>query len=109
MAADVVTRLRDLPDSVLNCLAGGDRHHWELVSLGRRTEWGTPHDRRCSSCGKKRLDTVDSVGNLSVREYDPRIGYPGYPYIEAHTTEDVRVEIMRRANIKRRERLRSVS
>lgn len=103
-----VTRLRDLPDEILNCLAGGDRHHWEVVALGRRTEWGTPHDRRCTSCGKKRLDTIDSNGNLSVRQYDPRVGYPGYPNIEAHTSEDVRVEIMRRWRAKQRH-LRSVS
>jgi len=104
--SEIVTRLIDLPDEVLNCLAGGDRHRWELVALGRKTQWGTPHDRRCSSCGKHRLDTIDTVGNLSVREYDPRIGYPNYPYIEAHTTEDVRVEIMRRARQRERQRTR---
>lgn len=105
---DPVTRLRDLPDEILNCLVGGDRHNWELVALNRRTQWGTPHDRRCTSCGKKRLDTVDSTGRLSVREYDPRRGFPGYPNIEAHTGDDVRLEIMRRARGRLRH-LRSAS
>lgn len=103
-----VTRLADLPDGILNCLAGGDRHQWQLVSLGRRTQWGTPHDRRCSSCGKHRLDTVDSTGALSVRQYEPRVGYPGFPFIEAHTSDDVRLEIMRRARARSRANLRAV-
>jgi hypothetical protein len=103
-----VTRLADLPDEVLNCLIGGDRHRWELVALGRKTQWGTPHDRRCTSCGKHRLDTVDSTGRLSVRQYEPRNGYPNHPYVEAHTSDDVRLEIMTRARRRARANLRAV-
>lgn len=98
MTADPVTRLVDLPDSVLYCLRGARGHAWdEFQPLARRTSWGQPLDVRCLRCGKTRRDVYDSLGAVSYRSYDPAVGYPGFPFVEAHTADDVRREVVRRA------------
>jgi hypothetical protein len=52
-------------------------HMWDdFHPHGKRAPgWGTRFSLRCERCGTERHDTVDSLGELSVREYVYPEGY----------------------------------
>jgi hypothetical protein len=96
-------KLHDLPDSILYCLRGALRHEWEEYQpVQRRTQWGQPVSYRCGRCGMTKYLVIDSLGNIS---HGPHYEKPaGYPDIDAYTTGDVRLEVIRRAKARARSR-----
>lgn len=97
-----MSSLRD--DPYLACRPGADRHQWDRQPLARRTSFGQPRDYRCVSCGTIKHQIIDANGNLAAQWYDYP---PDYRLDFAYTTEDVRLESIRRAQTLRR--LRRVS
>lgn len=87
--------LRD--DPYVDCRRGADGHKWERQALAKRTSFGQPRDYRCVNCAMVKHQIIDSNGNLAAQWYDQP---PGYKLDIPYTTEDVRLESLRRARKK---------
>ena len=104
--------LHDVETQFLLCRRSGGFGHqfYNYEPVGRRTKWGYRVHLRCVRCGTTQHDVYDINGNVASRQYR----YPkGYRITVPVTTEDVRLEVVRRlrSNTEKRvkARLRSVS
>lgn len=85
-------------------------HAWdEFLPLGkRRAGWGSRLSLRCVRCMTERHDTVDALGELSVREYvypdDYRLGADETP-----TRAAMRLDLLKRNRAQARDRARRAS
>lgn len=63
--------------------------------------WGRTFHFRCTRCGTERYDTIDSMGEISVRRY---VHPPGYRLTgeERPETADLRLQFMRQLRAERR-------
>lgn len=93
----MITSLRD--DPYLFCRRGADGHQWVRQRLPRRTLFGQPRDYRCAECGKWKYQIIDALGHVASQRY---ANPPGYRLNFPVTTEDVRLEAIRRAQAERR-------
>jgi hypothetical protein len=83
-----------LPLAFTKCRTWG--HMWDdYHPHGKRPPgWGTRFSLRCERCGTERHDTIDSLGELSAREYV----YPDEYHLasaDTPTRQALRLELLR--------------
>jgi hypothetical protein len=94
-------RLGEVEEAFILCRALG--HQWDQFQpLRRRAAWGTLLSLRCDRCGCERHDTIDSLGEISAREYKHPDGYKvaGEVRGDRVTRAELRLEMLKRSRAK---------